>query len=134
MTNIEKYEKWLEMAEDDLDTAEVMLKSNKYIYVSFMCEQAIEKLAKGIYVYEFDKEAPYTHNISIVLKDIEKVTNTDEYKEYETLFATLTSFYIIGRYDVYKQKVSQNLDKKSSTELLNKSKEAFVWLKSLQES
>ncbi len=132
MTNIEKYEKWLEMAEDDLDTAEVMLKSSKYIYVSFMCEQAIEKLAKGIYVYTFDKEAPYTHNISIVLKDIEKVINANEYKEYETLFATLTSFYIIGRYDVYKQKVSQNLDKKSSTELLDKSKEAFKWLKSLQ--
>lgn len=85
------------MAEDDLDTAEVMLRSNKYIYVSFMCEQAIEKLAKEIYVYTFDKEAPFTHNISIVLRDIEKVTNADEYKEYETLFATLTSFYIIGR-------------------------------------
>ena len=132
MTNIEKYKKWLEIAEDDLDTAEVMLKSNKYIYVSFMCEQAIEKLAKGIYVYTFNKEAPYTHNISIVLKDIENVTNADKYKEYETLFATLTSFYIIGRYDVYKQKVSKNLDKRSSTELLNKSKEAFQWLKSLQ--
>lgn len=120
------------MAEDDLDTANVMLKSNKYLYVSFMCEQAIEKLAKGIYVYTFGKEAPFTHNISIVLKNIEKVINTDKYKEYETLFATLTSFYIIGRYDVYKQNISQNLDKKSSTELLNKSKEAFEWLKSLQ--
>lgn len=132
MTNIEKYKKWLEMAEDDLDTAEVMLKNGKYLYVSFMCEQAIEKLAKGIYVYTFDKEAPFTHNISIVLKDIEKLINTDEYKEYETLFATLTSFYIIGRYDVYKQNIAKNLDKKSSAELLKKSKEAFKWLKSLQ--
>ena len=50
MTNVEKYEKWLEMAEDDLDTASVMLKSGKYMYVSFMCQQAIEKLCKGIYV------------------------------------------------------------------------------------
>ena len=132
MTNIEKYEKWLEMAEEDLDTALVMLKSNKYTYVSFMCEQAIEKLAKGIYVYTFNKEAPFTHNISIVLKDIEKVINSDKYNKYETLFATLTSFYIIGRYDVYKQKISENLDKKSSKELFDKSKEAFEWLKSLQ--
>lgn len=37
MTNLEKYEKWLEMAEEDLDTAFVMLKSGKYMYVSFMC-------------------------------------------------------------------------------------------------
>lgn len=83
-------------------------------------------------MYILDKEAPFTHNISVVLKDIEKVINSNQYKEYENLFATLTSFYIIGRYDVYKQKISQNLDKKSSTELLNKSKEAFKWLKSLQ--
>ena len=132
MTNIEKYGKWLEMAEDDLDTATVMFNSRKYMYVSFMCQQAIEKLSKGIYVYTFNKEAPFTHNINIILKDIEKVTNSKEYSEYESLFATLTSFYIIGRYDVYKQKVSKDLDNKSSKEILNKSKEAFIWLKSLQ--
>ena len=132
MTNIEKYKKWLEIATDDLDTAEVMLKSGKYMYVSFMCQQAIEKLCKGIYVYTFNKEAPFTHNINVILRDIEKVTNSNDYKKYETLFATLTSFYIIGRYDVYKQKISKDLDNESSKELLNKSKEAFVWLKSLQ--
>ena len=132
MTNIEKYGKWLEMAEDDLDTATVMFNSRKYMYVSFMCQQAIEKLSKGIYVYTFNKEAPFTHNINIILKDIEKITNSKEYSKYESLFATLTSFYIIGRYDVYKQKVSKDLDNKSSKEILNKSKEAFIWLKSLQ--
>ena len=132
MTNIEKYRKWLEMAEDDLDTATVMFNSRKYMYVSFMCQQAIEKLSKGIYVYTFNKEAPFTHNINIILKDIEKVTNSKEYSKYESLFATLTSFYIIGRYDIYKQKVSKDLDNKSSKEILNKSKEAFIWLKSLQ--
>lgn len=36
VTNIEKYEKWLEMAEDDIDTALVMHKCGKYTYVSFM--------------------------------------------------------------------------------------------------
>mgnify|MGYP005807765287 FL=1 len=132
MTNIEKYQKWLEMAEEDMDTASVMLKNGKYMYVSFMCQQAIEKLCKGIYVYTFNKEAPFTHNINVILKDIDKVTNSKDYKKHETLFATLTSFYIIGRYDVYKQKISKDLDNKSSKELLNKSKEAFVWLKSLQ--
>ncbi len=121
------------MAEDDLDTTKIMLKNNKFLYVSFMCEQSIEKLAKGIYVYTFNKEAPYTHNINIILKDIEKVVNSEEYKKFETLFATPASFYIIGRYDVYKQNVAKNLDVKSSIELLNKSKEAFEWLKSLQE-
>ena len=129
MTNIEKYQKWLEIAEEDLDTASVMFDSGKYMYVTFMCQQALEKLAKGIYVYKFNKEAPYTHNINIILKGMEEITNLEEYKKYEALFATLTSFYIIGRYDVYKQKVSSSLDKESSKELLEKAKEAFLWLK-----
>ncbi len=132
MTNVEKYKKWLEMAEEDIDTAEIMLKSGKYMYVSFMCQQAIEKLCKGIYVYNFNKKAPFTHNINIILKDMDAIINSSEYKKYETLFATLTSFYIIGRYDVYKQKISKDLNSKVSKEILKNSKEAFKWLKSLQ--
>ena len=109
-----------------------MLKNGKYMYVSFMCQQTIEKLCKSIYVYTFNKEVPFTHNINVILRDIQKVTNLNDYKQYETLFATLTSFYIMGRYDVYKQKISKDLDNKSSKELLNNLKQAFVSLKSLQ--
>jgi len=111
MTNKEKYEKWLEAAEDDLTTATVMLKNKRYAYVAFMCQQAIEKLAKGIYVYNFGKEARYTHNILIILKDIESIANSEKYKEYDLFFGKLTSYYLVGRYDVYKQKITQELDK-----------------------
>ena len=72
------------------------------MYVSFMCQQAIEKICKGIYVYNFNKEAPFTHNINVIVKDIDKVIKSNEYKKYEILFAKLTSFHIIGRYNVYK--------------------------------
>lgn len=134
MNNTEKYYKWLEMAKEDLETATIMFNNDKFIYVAFMCEQAVEKLAKGIYVYTFDKEAPFTHNINIVLKDIDKVTSAEIYtNKYELLFSKLTSFYIIARYDVYKQKIAKGLDKINAEELLNMSKEAFLWLKSLQE-
>ena len=130
LDNLEKYEYWIQAAEDDLVTAEVMLNNGRYSYVAFMCEQAIEKLAKGIYVYIFGKEAPYTHNINIVLKDIESIVNNEKYKDYEMLFSRLTSYYIVGRYDVYKQKVSKELDNDISKDLISKSKEAFQWLKS----
>ena len=40
------------------------------MYVSFMCQQTIEKLCKSIYVYTFNKEVPFTHNINVILRDI----------------------------------------------------------------
>ena len=130
MDNKEKYLHWLSIAEYDLETAKAMFDSNRYLYVAFMCQQAIEKLSKGIYVHTFDKEAKYTHNINLVLTDIESITSQKEYEEYSTLFSDLTSFYIVGRYDAYKQDLSKKLTCEYSKILLNKAKEAFLWLKS----
>ena len=126
----EKYEHWLTLSEYDLDTARAMFESGRYIYVAFMCQQAIEKLAKGIYVYNFDEEAKYTHNIGLVLKDIEHIANSEEYKNYITLFSDLTSYYIAGRYSSYQQDISKELDENKAEKLLNETKEVFEWLKS----
>ena len=130
MNNKEKYMHWLEVAEYDLSTAEFMFDSNRYSYVTFMCQQAIEKLAKGIYVYTFDKEAKYTHNINIVLSDIESIVNSDEYDTYKSFFNELVMYYVAGRYDVYKAKIAENLNKENTKEIIDKTKEAFAWLKS----
>jgi len=126
----EKYQKWLEIAEYDLETAKIMLDSNRYIYVVFMCQQALEKLAKGIYVYSFDKEAKYTHNINLILEDVEDILKSKEYTGYETFFSELTSYYIVGRYDAYKQNISDELKKENTAEIFSRTKEAFLWLKS----
>ena len=130
MDKKEKYEHWLNIAQYDLDTAEVMNNGGRYMYVAFTCQQAIEKLAKGIYVYTFDKEAKYTHNINLVLKEIEGITNLEEYSEYKPFFDELTGFYFVGRYASYKQELSEGLNKENTQKLLTKTKEAFSWLQS----
>jgi HEPN domain-containing protein len=45
----EKYDYWLDIAKYDLDTADAMLDSKRWLYVVFMCQQAVEKLTKGLY-------------------------------------------------------------------------------------
>jgi HEPN domain-containing protein len=37
---------WVEISDYDLDTAEAMLASKRYLYVGFMCHQTIEKILK----------------------------------------------------------------------------------------
>jgi HEPN domain-containing protein len=66
--NLEKYVHWEDIAKYDLDTAEAMYQAGRYLYVVFMCQQAIEKLAKGLYVYKRGEEAPRTHNIHHIVK------------------------------------------------------------------
>ena len=35
---------WVERAEYDLETAKAMLDTARYLYVAYMCQQAVEKL------------------------------------------------------------------------------------------
>jgi HEPN domain-containing protein len=50
MNSQEKYEYWLDIANYDLETASAMLAGSRWLYVVFMCQQAIEKLVKGLYI------------------------------------------------------------------------------------
>lgn len=39
---------WMERVDYDLETARAMLKAGRYLYVVFMCQQAVEKNVKAI--------------------------------------------------------------------------------------
>ena len=38
---------WIEMSDYDLETADAMLLTGRYLYVGFMCHQTIEKILKA---------------------------------------------------------------------------------------
>ena len=54
---------WLSLAQYDLATAEAMLHAQRYLYVGFMCQQAVEKILKASYVKHHGSTPPYTHNL-----------------------------------------------------------------------
>jgi len=60
----EKVQYRINLADYDLETAKVMLDGKRFLYVGFMCHQAIEKILKGYYVQANQVNAPYTHNLS----------------------------------------------------------------------
>ncbi len=55
-------DKWIERAEYDLGTAEVLLSGGRHIYVVFMCQQAIEKALKAVMAKQ-GIEVPPIHNL-----------------------------------------------------------------------
>jgi len=44
---LDKTKKWLERVDYDLQTAEAMMNTGRYIYAVFMCQQAVEKGMKA---------------------------------------------------------------------------------------
>ncbi len=64
----DKIKYWTELSDYDYDTAEAMLVSKRYLYVGFMCHQAIEKIFKAYYINLKTDIPPYTHSLSYLAK------------------------------------------------------------------
>jgi HEPN domain-containing protein len=64
----EKVKYWVDLSDYDIDTADAMLKSARYLYVGFMCHQAIEKILKAYFVSVHQEAAPFTHSLSHIAK------------------------------------------------------------------
>jgi HEPN domain-containing protein len=137
LNNIEKFEHWREIAKYDLESAEIMYRAGRYLYVVFMCQQATEKLTKGLHVLERGEEAPRTHNIYSVFKKIfdpdrKNETFIKKEKEYAPFFAELLAYYISERYPSYREKLSSTITKRKAEQVLKQTKEVFAWLESLK--
>lgn len=132
MNQEEKYNYWLDIAEYDMISAEAMLNTGRYAYVAFMCQQSLEKLAKGLYNYYIDDNVPRVHNISFVIGKVLDVLSIAEDETKLQLFDRLAAYYLQGRYPSFKEKISQLVNEEQAVKLLNESKEAFAWLKSLK--
>ena len=133
MDEREKYTYWEQTALYDLETAQAMLDARRYLYVAFMCQQAIEKLVKGLYVLFRGEEPPRTHNTSLVYGRIwEDCADHDLAGEAEALafMDRLLFYYISERYTDYKQKAGESLNQESAKALLGKTVEVFTWLQS----
>lgn len=137
LDNKQKYDYWEDVAEYDLVTAEAMLFSGRYLYVIFMCQQAIEKLVKGLFVLYKGEEPPRIHNIWNIFDrifDIDKLGKEEKIvaEKYFSFFDELLAYYISERYPSYKEKLSQSITKEKANEVLIKTKGVFSWLKSLK--
>jgi HEPN domain-containing protein len=69
---------WISLAEYDLATAQDMSKAGRYLYVAFMCQQAIEKILKACYVKQYQSTPPYTHNLLRLVKELDFKDEMDD--------------------------------------------------------
>ena len=53
---------WIELSHYDLETAKALQKSGRYLYVGFMCHQAIEKTLKAA-IADAEVDPPKSHRL-----------------------------------------------------------------------
>lgn len=55
---------WIEMSDYDLETADAMLVTGRYLYVGFMCHQTIEKILKAYWTTCLEDVPLKIHSLS----------------------------------------------------------------------
>ena len=124
----EKFEYWLDIAQYDFETAEAMFTAGRWLYVVFMCQQAIEKLCKGLYLLFVDDDIPKIHDINSLLVKFESLLPAAIDDDKRLLFARLSAFYLNNRYPEYKKRLSISLNREDAQIVLEKTRETFSWL------
>jgi HEPN domain-containing protein len=116
---------WVDLSSYDLRTAGAMLKTGRYVYVLFMCQQAVEKLLKALVVKRTRSFPPKTHDLER-LATICSLAPTPEQSE---LLRGLTAYYIETRYPEDARKIARETGREKSRSYLRRTKEIMAWLR-----
>jgi HEPN domain-containing protein len=75
---MERYESWIDRAKSSYELSKATISNNIYFEdLCYQAQQAAEKALKGLLIY-YGVEPELTHNIGILLNELEKVTEVDE--------------------------------------------------------
>jgi len=120
-------EEWLRQAEYDLDTADAMFKTGRYIYTVFMCHLSIEKALKGLYAKKFKKDPPKIHNLNYFCEKVE--INLE--KELEDFIDNLNDLSVPTRYPDELERLLKDYKGDVTKEVLEMTKELLSCLKQM---
>jgi HEPN domain-containing protein len=116
---------WLDSAQYDLETAEQMFNSRRYIYTIFMCHLALEKSLKAKIEEVTGKMPPKTHNLRYLVK----LSGLEPPEEIFRFLSKLSDVSIPTRYPEDFGELRKSYDRKAAKTYLFHAKEAFEWIR-----
>ena len=126
MTQDKVVHNWIERASYDLETSKIMVEVERYLYVGFFCQQAIEKLLKAR-IAQLGTEPPYIHNLARLAEIAGIFDDLGEYRK--DLLGELTIHAVQSRYGDFEGDPSMVLKPVEARNLWQKTRELFEWLK-----
>lgn len=118
---------WIEMSDYDLETANAMLATSRYLYVGFMCHQTIEKILKAFWSKNLEETPLKIHSLSRLIER----TGLDGQLSDEQLdfIDRLEPLNIEARYPSYKDRLMKSLTKDYCEKLLMDTRNLQLWIK-----
>ena len=121
----DKTKKWLERVDYDLQTADAMLETGRYIYAVFMCQQAVEKVMKA-FINNKGNEVLPIHNLRRLSENSELIKELNEGQMMKLDF--LSQYYINARYKEDIVELSKGITKEFSAGIITFTKEIIEWV------
>ncbi len=118
---------WIDIAEYDLETAEAMLATKRYLYVGFMCHQVIEKMLKAYWSKVLEVPPLKINDLSRLAQrsGIDAMMSQSQL-DFMDLLEPLN---IQSLYPSYKKEIAKDLTYNSSDNVLNETKKLHAWIK-----
>ena len=117
---------WLDQVHEDISAADCLFQGGHWLYVAFLCHQAIEKALKAYYTATNDDDPPYTHSHTRLLN---VCGLTDELTDAQLRFiALMEPMYIKARYPEQKAKTARALNKEICQDFIKKTKQLTLWI------
>ena len=123
---MDKVKYWLDIADYDLETAEAMYKTKRWLYVAFMCHQVIEKTLKAYWNGTRDDDPPYTHNHMRLAEGCNLYERMNE--EQKTFLEIITNYNIESRYPEDKAALAKTLTPKTCRSIIDTTKQLKQWI------
>lgn len=117
-------------AEYDIETAQAMFDSGRYIYTVFMIHLSIEKAIKGIYAQTLEENPPKTHHLLYL---IERIQSMITFEIPENIFAPIREIDKVSipvRYPENLRELAKDYQRETTLEILTAAKEVLHWLNS----
>lgn len=122
----EKVSSWIEIAEEDLATADVLLSNRIYLNAAYFCQQAVEKSLKAN-IQAQGKTPAMIHNLVRLAEKAGLLDLLDPEKQ--EFFGDLSLYAIEARYPERKRHLENLTTQEVTVNLVNRSKEMVGWLK-----
>lgn len=127
MNNIDLMNFWIESAEEDYETMQVLYNNKRNAWCLFVGHLVIEKILKGLYAKNNIENpiAPKIHNLIL----LSQKANLEVPNSIREKIQIINTFNIGARYDDYKKSFNEKCTDDYTKEQIKNIKEVKKWLK-----
>ena len=124
---LDKVKYWLDLCDNDIISAKLLLNGKQYLDAGFFCHQVAEKALKAVVASATDEVPPKIHKLKR-LADIGQLTRELSQEQVNYLIE-LDPLNIEARYPDYKANIAKTVTAERTARIFTETEEFLCWIK-----